>query len=115
MVVDLDKLSIIARGIKASASMVDVEPVCAAGRKLPLRERAQIGQARHQDHRWLADAEEQPLRGGVRHAPARPSGQVERRGPAMTEAKGLQRRRFSLVADAGGNAECETLDDHRAV
>jgi hypothetical protein len=45
MAVDFDKLCVVARRIEASARMIDVEAVRAAGRQPPLRKRAQIGQA----------------------------------------------------------------------
>jgi hypothetical protein len=75
--VDLDEIAGIARGIEALACMIDVETMRAAAREPPLREGTQIRQAHDQDHRRLADAEEQPLRCGIGHAPARPAGQVE--------------------------------------
>ena len=68
-----------------------------------MRHRAEVGQAGHQHHRGLADAEEQPLGGGIGDAPARPSRQVDRHMLAIAQSEKLQRRGFSVVADAGGD------------
>ena len=113
--VDLDKIAGVACGVETSARVIDVETMRAARRKPPLCERAQVRQARHQNHRRLADAEEQPLRRGIGHAPARPAGQVEFQLVAIVESERLQRRRLLFVADAGGDSEREAFDDGGAI
>ena len=69
-----------------------------------MRHHAEVGQLRHQHHRGLADAEEDPLGRGIGDAPARPSRQVDRHVPAIAQSEKLQRRCFPVVADAGGDA-----------
>ena len=95
--------------------MIDVETVRAARRKPPLRERAQVRQTSDQNHRGLADAEEQPLGGGVRHAPARPARKLDRALCDFFQVDELQDRTLIRVADAGGYADAFALDDRSAV
>ena len=80
-----------------------------------MRHLAKVGQARHQHHRGLADAEEQPFGGGVGDAPARPPRQVDRYMVAIVQSVELQRRRFSVDADAGGDSEAGSRDDHGTI
>src|SRR5882672_10899975 len=80
-----------------------------------MRHRVEVGQARHQHHRGLADAEEQPFGGGIGDAPARPSRQVDRYMVAILQSKKLQRRRFSVDADAGCNSKTGSGDDHGTI
>src|SRR5882724_2425431 len=80
-----------------------------------MRHRVEVGQARHQHHRGLADAEEQPFGGGIGDAPARPSRQVDRYMLAILQSKKLQRRRFSVDADAGCNSKTGSGDDHGTI
>src|SRR5882724_11992887 len=67
--VDLDEIAGIACGVETFARVIDVETVRAAGRKPPLRNGAQVGQAYDQNHGRFADTEEQPLRRSIGDAP----------------------------------------------
>jgi hypothetical protein len=80
-----------------------------------MRHRAEVGQARHQHHRGLADAEEDPLEGGIGDAPARPSRQLDRHMLVIAHSEKLQRRGSRGVANAGCDREVGSRDDDSAV
>src|SRR5690349_4845552 len=87
----------------------------AAGGKPPLRQHAQVRQACDKNHRRLADTEKQPFCRSIRHAPARAAGKVEFCPVTVVETESLQARCLLFVADAGGNAKREALDDGSAI
>src|SRR4051812_41517743 len=113
--VDLDEIAGIAGGIETLARMIDVETMRATAREPTLREGTQIRQAHDQDHRRLADAEEQPLRRGIGHTPARPARQAELHPVTIVETECVQAWCLAIVADAGRNPETEALDDGGAI
>src|SRR6476620_2198522 len=56
--IDFDQRAVVAGRVKPAGCMVDIETMRAARRQPPLSDRAQIGQARDENHRGVADAEE---------------------------------------------------------
>ena len=76
---------------------------------------SQFGQPGDKDHRGLADREEQPLAGGIGHAPARPPGKVDRVAQAAVEAQRVKRGTVAFVADAGCDRQTLPCNDRDAI
>jgi hypothetical protein len=95
--------------------MVDIETVRSTRRQLPMDHAPEIRQAGHQHHRRLADAHENPLRGGIGDAPPRPTWQIDHTLAAILQVEGVQCRTLAVVTDAGRDAEACALDDRYAV
>jgi hypothetical protein len=76
---------------------------------------SEIGQARHQYHRRLADAQKDPLGRRIGHAPARPAGQIDRAPAAVFQIEGMQCRSVAVITNAGRDSDAGTLDDRGPV
>jgi hypothetical protein len=112
--IDFHQRTIVACHIKAAALAIDIDAMGAAARKPPVLHLAQAGQAGDKNHRRVADGEEHALRRGVRHAPSRPAGKIER-VMASVAAEHFELGAVVVIADGGDDRQTLLRNDGDAI